>query len=381
MRLILVALLFFVAPQFARATPASQDCAACVVNQQVAPQAPDWPANVYEFLAQQIRTSLGFIPTSDASVPAPVKSAARSVFQVIALSVSEDGSDRILDFTASPQREKLAALKDKAARGEAAPQERVALLLVEKCERAGALAQCAFPELTRGSAFVAGAGNQLWTNFHVLEPNLERLRIEKKLSPEQVMAKAQPLGIFLFDHEGKLVFDGLKDKLTLGVLANEGRDVAGDFARVDLPRAIATPLAIATSAPDDTATYLVGYPSCTGCDAGGTPNDPHAADDRGKGRNSAGVGQYVTLGRVLPLNQGAGFLGPDIFTESQKDGFQAVTTLHFLATDAVPGNSGGPVLDQNGRVLMMVSGVKAKEIKGKVERVAMGLRPTQLFGQ
>ncbi|MGE3263404.1 MAG: trypsin-like peptidase domain-containing protein [Bacteriovoracia bacterium] len=377
----LIAVIFLLGPSYSIA--ASGDCVVCSSSPHVQALGQDWPDQVYQFLAQQIRSEPGFAPIEMRKAPAGVLESAKSVFQIIVISAPSDGQETVLDLTADPDRAQWLEMKRAAEQGSKNPLVKVLLSQIENCEKVQNLRACVIHDsVTKGTAFVAQSGDSLWTNYHVISPNLDLLRKNENLTPEQIKTKGRALGFYLLDSQGNIIFDGLREKATLVLLPPAGLAASeSDYVKIKISREIAAPLKISNDLQPDRATFTVGFPACTGCkDEENNPEDPTMFLDRGSNKNSSGVGMYVSTGRILPLNQATGFLGPAAFEVSQQPGFAQGTRNFYSSGDAVQGNSGGPIFDESGKVLMIADGGAGRMISGKLHRITQGVRPKELFG-
>jgi len=288
----------------------------------------------------------GFHQLSDKMIPEPIRAASLGVYRIKFPLLpafdprSEQGASILRNLS-----EAIAGY-DEVERGLMKPQ-------LDKC-KSNLDKLCSIYD--RGSAFLIGDPTTLWTAFHngdiflSIMSQLEGVNLEDGLSQEEFSKiKSFQFPIQLIDQAGNIVFGGDGDFATVSALNPfffQGLPVASDPNFVDhvtftLSRPIsgARPLQFATVSPMDGDTvYLLGFPRPTGDRQ--TVNQP----------NSDGNSLRASIGKVLSFEEGYRRWGLDFNSQSfAMKTIRYESEIHFDG-DCVPGNSGGPVLDEAGKV-------------------------------
>ena len=137
------------------------------------------------------------------------------------------------------------------------------------------------------------------------------------------------------------------DEIALDVedkIVHVSKDLTADIAILEMSEPLATPLKWASSTNLDDTFYIIGFPQATFA-SGRELYHPEG--------DSNGGAQYVSDGRSCPVRI------LHTADERHQDGRQLLSfapenSLLCSKIDAVPGNSGGPLLNEKGEVVSMV---------------------------
>lgn len=254
----------------------------------------------------------GFFETTDAKMPMAVRTASQSVFRIL---VPNTQSLQEIDTSFGA----VHSLKLWIAVTETDPMLRsVQIAQVEYCAREQGFfnaqeKKCRIAtHFNRGTAFLMGNGKTLWTAAHILDGAFAA----KDIAP-----------VFIIDKDGQPFFDPYTQPAQITRPHPTSSEAHVDYARLDLRREIGTPLALSPRTPQPgESIYAIGFPACTDCE----PNQK-AYDRRGRttGPNATGKDQRISRGRPYRPTR------PPLINTS---------------VDVMPGNSGGPGLNQDGQV-------------------------------
>jgi hypothetical protein len=254
----------------------------------------------------------GFFESTDEKMPIAVRTASQSVFRIV---VPTTDSLQEVDTSFGA----VYSLKMWISFNEADPMLRSVLIAqIDYCAREQGFfnskeKKCRIANsLNRGTAFLMNDGKTLWTAAHLLD----RAFAAKDIAP-----------VFVIDKDGKPFFDPYTQPSRITRPHPTASDPHVDYARLDLPREIGTPLTLSPRAPrSGESVYAIGFPTCTNCE---TTQKIYDRSERTTGPNATGKDQRISRGRPY-----AGTRPPLIDT----------------SVDVVPGNSGGPGVNQAGQV-------------------------------
>jgi S1-C subfamily serine protease len=254
----------------------------------------------------------GFFEISDETMPIAVRNASQSVFRVL-VPTTDSLQEVNTAFGA------IYSLKMWVNVNEADPMLRSVLIAqVEYCAKEQGFfnsteKKCRIANsFNRGSAFLMNDGKTLWTAAHLLD----RAFSAKDIAP-----------VFVIDKDGQPFFDPYTQPSQVTRPHPTSSDPHNDYARLDLPREIGSPLTLSPRAPRaGEPIYAIGFPTCTNCETTGKVYDRR---ERTTGPNATGKDQRISRGRPYALSN---------------------NPLIHTSVDVMPGNSGGPGLNQDGQV-------------------------------
>lgn len=224
-----------------------------------------------------------------------------------------------------------------------------------------------FEGITKGTGFLMGRGNLIWTNRHVVLDMLDPwVKAWKETHPNATDAEVNewvanfsvPF-IVRDQHDKRLTINLGKNKyfryLKYGPNANIVTDpkfmetFTTDLAVVELPETIGEPLPLSpASAALGEKLYILGFPTAT-FDRKETFNLP---DSNGRDLHLS-MGERISLdealARLSKLNSVVGNLGKNIANDPTLRAEWEKTT-QFVLADGENGNSGGPILNAKGEV-------------------------------
>jgi|GEM_PF-4979702 len=210
-----------------------------------------------------------------------------------------------------------------------------------------------------GSAFLMEDNTTLWTALHNFDiailraAQLEGINLRDGVSPDEYKkVKKIKMPIKIFNYQGNQIFGDERDQMSIkelsplfvqGIAPLDGESIHYlDHAKIKLSRPLRgyKPLETETSTQEiGSEAYLVGAPRQT---------TDRAAISR---PDSPGGKVMVSHGPVLPLSEGRNRSGQDLVSYSLGMQTLAHESELAVASDCVPGNSGGPYLNSNGKVI------------------------------
>ncbi len=324
-------------------------------------------------------TELGFKRLTDQSTPSFLKQAATSVFEVRSLSEDKVEDITVIDLTdpkyvdMETKIDGIAALDDK--------EKLIVKRQIQNCKKNGSEKACSlFFTIERGTAFLAGQdGATLWTNAHLVSRFLKLRAALAKQPIAELLKKDGRIAIFLFDQNGKLVFDPFEDYAAVTVyeepslislLRGDWYAEDTDFVGIKLGREIGIPLKIGRVPTTNQLLYRPGFAGCTGCPSNPNQTDPLLNNDRGSGKNSVGQGMYWTAGRSQSINSINSFLDIKNIQTMFK-----IDQMIFFGADAQVGFSGGPILNEAGEAVGVFAGSKPRMYGEDMIVLSRGVRP------
>lgn len=326
-----------------------------------------------------IQTELGFKRINDPSTPPALRALIpQSVFEMRALAV-QDESDMITIDLNSPRYAQLQQ-KLATATGDLKLDRIVIEKQIEYCRRRNLIKECTvIVSNEKGTAFLAGRnGATLWTNAHLVDKFLQMRARNAGKSVYDLLQSDARVAIFLFDLNGRLVFDPFVDSAAVfayipptqkmlngGYWADDNSDMVG----IQLGREIGRPLTIAKLPPANTLVYRPGFPACTGCGIQTNVTDPALNNARGQAKDSNGEGLFWSAGQLQALPTVYQFLGVNLGS------LQDIRNMVFFTADSQVGMSGGPILLPTGEVVGIFAGSKARMFGAKLLVLARGVRP------
>ncbi len=257
---------------------------------------------------------------------------------------------------------------------------------IEYCRREKRSKNCAlYLGFERGTAFLAGGdGSYLLTNAHIVNGFLKFKSMVDQKPILELLKEPQFIPIFLFDSNGKLVFDPLQTppglikygKPSVQALLNGsgwyGED--SDYVVIQLPAPLGRPLKVAKMIKPGERLYRPGFAACTGCPAQPNRTDPALNSDRTPHANSNGRDLYWTAGRSYSVAEAEVFLQapPGYFNNSH------LQNRVFFEADAQVGMSGGPILNQLSEVVGVHAGARPIVTGyGTMKVMSRGVRPPE----
>lgn len=308
----------------------------------------------------------GFLPTTDKTIPESVVSASGRVYKI----TSQGGRlDRVILMSDAAQV--------KSAQNHFAGDDKWwQKTQLDSCTNNRLQVCPIFDQMGDGSAFTLNTPDSMYTNLHnfyeVISANYS---LDKNATSEIILKRNLhvPLLFALTDQNGKSVVD--TSKTTIGTLEffNSsphllGGDIsnmnnvlgrASDVVRVHLPNTTALPLSISkTSVKQGDTVYLLGYPMATS--------------------NRSSVGAVDSDGNSLRISVGNVISFADWKLRTGNNfGAQEESILQenmiFFDADCEHGNSGGPLVNENGEVVGIFMALYRDTQKGTPYRVCGAL--------
>lgn len=336
--------------------------------------------------AEPIRTEIGFKKIEDPALPAQVRATSDSVFEIRIVSEENLEDIVVLNLTEPKNKDIDQRMRENPNLDEL---ERIVFIKqFERCRREQIETACPlYTGIEKATGFLVKDGSQIMTNAHVVNRIL-KLQARQQGKPVPELLKTSPwVSVFLFNKEGKLVFDPYLNRPSLvkfetpsklGLTSPSGWYAEDtDYVVVQLPKVLGKPLKIAAAAKTGEMLYRLGYASCTGCELNPNQANPELNRDRGAGLNSNGVGLYWSRGKsqALDVVQSLLRIPSEFFSLSKKENFL------FFAADAQIGMSGGPILNEAGEVVGVFAGSKPVVASdGSMIVISRGVRPLD-FGK
>lgn len=292
----------------------------------------------------------GLFPVDHAKIPQQLRKVSSSVVQIVTLS-SEP--------TKVVSNDKYAFYLEKLPK--IGFFENLIAERIQKCMDQN-LKKCEIYYDSIGSGFLAESGDTLWTARHVLE-NLFGIDPEKKLGPSERYKLAREIHpqLLVYDQNRKLIFNSTKEGTDSATITGLGDfelyaetskssafsdesffKPAFDFARLHLSRKISKDfLKLEKTLPTfRESVYVFGYPVAT-----------ENRSAKFKTPDADGFGLRASIGKRFLATQG---------NYSSRDGSSAAlrriddlvaSMLLIHDADAVPGQSGGPIVNSKGNVV------------------------------
>lgn len=338
--------------------------------------------NVAHAEQADLRTELGFKTLSETNVPDAIKKTADSTFEARVVYENSPADVAVIDLTdpkMSDADQKIDAI-DKLD----ASEKVVIKKQFERCRREKIERQCpVYFTIEKATAFLAGGdGTYLVTNAHVVNGPLKLLSTLAKKPILDLLKQPQRILIYLFDHNGNLVFDPYINQAaiikhgepsSLAKLHSDWYAEDTDYAVIKLDKKIGEPIKIASSVQPGETSYHSGYPACTGCASAPNKTDPNLNRDRSPRKNSSGMGFYWTEGKIQDSATARSFINADWYLALAK-----LDQMVFLNADAQVGMSGGPILNEAGEAIGVFAGSKDKiNIDGSMTVLSRGVRPPE----
>ncbi|WP_408095727.1 serine protease [Peredibacter sp. HCB2-198] len=335
------------------------------------------------FLTVQAFAAPGFFNPNDPQLPANLKTAASSVYQVRTAFFEdyENYSDLdVVDLTKTDINE-VYAIIDKST-GDKQEKE-IQKAFLRMCKTPEQKQSCILPlKINIGSGFITGSGNKLWTNAHVMEKMLKTKATTNEKSLNEILTTKNTMPLFIFDKNGNMVFNGLEEAIAFAATPHSTQTaqssgtfygIDSDYIAIQLPKNIGRPLKVAKQLNSDDVA-VIGYPMCTGCTA------PEGMDkleftSRAPYQNAEDCLEKVTGGKLIT---------PEAFGQLAQINQYLINTLDkrsFVAytADSHYGMSGGPILNFNGEVIGIHAGGKSVQTHNGLQRFSRGVRPPELF--
>jgi hypothetical protein len=334
----------------------------------------------------RVSSELGFKTLKDLSTSVSLAEAANSTFRVEIVSEDSPRDVKIFDLASDEFKDFESKINSMPSEQISQPEKVTVIKQIERCKRDHLESKCPlFLTFERATAFLAGGdGSYLVTNAHVVDHYLKLKAASDNKTIVELLKEPQWVPLFLFDQDGKLVFDPYENPpavihygtpSALALLSGTGWYAEdSDYVVIKLPFSIGKPLKIAASKIKGETLYRLGYSSCTGCAKAPNKTDPELNRDRKPHSNSNGQDLYWTAGKDLGLTETTHFLGlpPNYFELGHKANWV------FFSADSQVGMSGGPILNKNGEVIGVFAGSKAKTKKdGTMTVISRGVRPPE----
>jgi hypothetical protein len=338
-------------------------------------------AFIFTLFSVEVVKAQGFYNPNDPSIPNKLKQAADSVFE-IRTAYFEDFDNQsditVADISAMDRNAINVAISKMQLDKK---DSQVIRAFVDNCKTPEQKANCPIPlKINSGSSFIAGSGNTLWTNAHVMERMLNAKAVTNDKTLSDVFRSKDTMPIFIFNKNGEMIFDGLKHPISfkatplqtaITIQGNSFYGVDSDYLAIELPFSLGNPLPIANAINSD-GIAVIGYPYCTGCTApeGHDPLDfasrypyPDAEDCQGKITGGSLLNTEV-WGQLAQVNQ--------YLVQNLNRG----TFIGYTA-DSQYGMSGGPVVNANGEVVGIHAGGKTIRTTSGLSRYSRGVRPPE----
>jgi hypothetical protein len=323
----------------------------------------------------------GFYNPTDPSIPERLKVASRSVFE-IRTAFFEDFETQS-DISVADIRSMSASDIDSAiGRMQLDKKDsQIIRAFINNCKTEEQKMNCPVPlKINSGSSFIAGSGNVLWTNAHVVEKMLNTKAMTNEKSVSDVLRSKDNMPVFIFNKDGEMIFNGLKDAVSFRSVPLETRmtklgssfySVDSDYVAIELPVSLGAPLPIARTISSDNVA-VIGYPYCTGC----TPQEGQDPLDY------ASRYPYPNAEDCLEKVTGGSLINTEAWGQLAQVNLQIVQNLNrstFIGhtADSQHGMSGGPILNLNGEVVGIHAGGKTVNTGKGLNRYSRGVRPPE----
>lgn len=324
---------------------------------------------------------LGFYNVNADVIPAQIKKAALSIFEVRTLAAGSDDSVKIVDASSQQNVDSLRQRVADLPADTFDSQDKIILnRQLDLCAKAQAK-ECPLTfEIHRSTAFLLDQGDSLVTNAHVVDSYFQALKSFGQANDiSELVEQKRPLRMFLFNANGSLVVDPYRETLVLtkipaktkiAEMRNTFYAEDNDYVFIKSSKIIGSPLLRSKQDSLNAGkVFIVGYPGCTGCTPNAVVSDKLDWADRGQGVNSDGNGLKFSFGELEPLAMAQSF-----FALSQEStSLWQTKSMLFYTADSNHGNSGSPILDESGNVIGIHAGGQSKLIDGKLKRLSRGV--------
>jgi Trypsin-like peptidase domain len=332
--------------------------------------------------APDLSADLGFYSPADSKVPAAIRPASKSVFRLVTLGQIVKDKFFIADVTNGGGQRYIETFRTLNTVG---PFDRAIVIsqlnfCLQKLPVEKQKTCLVNFNTTLGSGFLLNDGRTLWTAMHTVGTSLFYFEQLTHVNEDQQLEQKGPLFVYVFDQNDRLLVDPTTDGVNVDLIPERIGSAPrvpvterNDFMRIRLSKNIGSPLKLANATiPIGSLTYPVGYPACTGCERSNKLElQPEARAqflDRSPKPNAYG-GLVVTIGKIVQVSGLSDFLGLDIFNAIDKE------RILWTTADGVQGLSGGPVLNQNGEVVAILTTALAKVINGRLQVATAAVIP------
>lgn len=337
---------------------------------------------------ERFSKDLGFLSVNDKKIPQVVRQASASVFHLVMFTASAgDSSYSVQKKSEVQKREKEARANINKADGYNSFEKRGLHEQITACLKyAKDDENCVLMNsVVHASAFLLGDGSTLMTNGHVIEEYLKSLMALEKKTLAEVTDKSNKLLIFIFNQENKLVFNPYDhqvhiETMPIATTASSQSErfygVDNDYVQLKLSYEIGNPLTwSAKGAEVNRTAFALGYPDCTGCEI----REKNPAEDKVLTYTNRSPAPNVTKEFQVAATKGNVIFADDTVLGFYKMSPQERTLIQknivFYTGDSQHGMSGGPILNEKGEVIAIMSAGRSRKIKDRFYRLSNGVVP------